>query len=63
MGRGPGRPVHTHGPPHGQDVRRRSINSSIIIYSTPHLMGRGPDRPIKFLDDGPRPGPAHQFFR
>ena len=41
-----------------------------------HMMGRGPARPIKFSDDGPRPGlhhqishdgpqpgPAHQIFR
>ena len=27
----------------------------------PHLMGRGPARPIKFRDDGPQPGPAHPF--
>ena len=26
-------------------------------------MGRGPARPIKFREDGPRPGPAHQNFR
>ena len=46
------------------------------IYS-PHLMGRGPARPIKifrgwaapgpgpskFSEDGPRPGPAHENFR
>ena len=29
---------------------------------SPHLMGRGPARPIKFREDGPRPGPAHQIF-
>ena len=26
-------------------------------------MGRGPVRPINFREDGPRPCPAHQFFR
>ena len=26
-------------------------------------MGRGPARPINFSEDGPWPGPAHQFFR
>ena len=28
-----------------------------------YMMGRGPARPAKFSEDGPRPGPAHQFFR
>ena len=27
---------------------------------SPHLMSRGPARPIKFREDGPRTGPAHQ---
>ena len=27
------------------------------------MMGRGPALPVKFAEDGPRPGPAHQFFR
>ena len=26
-------------------------------------MGRGPTRPIKFSEDGPRPGPAHHIFK
>ena len=26
-------------------------------------MGRGPARPIKFSEDGPRPGPAHHIFK
>ena len=26
-------------------------------------MGRGPAQPIKVREDGPRPGPAHHFFR
>ena len=30
---------------------------------SPHLMGRGPARPIKFREHEPRPGPAHQIFR
>ena len=30
---------------------------------SPHLMGRGPARPTKFREDGPRPGPAHQILR
>ena len=28
-----------------------------------HLMGHGPARPIKFREDGPRPGPAHHICR
>ena len=28
-----------------------------------NLVDRGPARPVKFSEDGPRPGPAHQFFR
>ena len=27
------------------------------------MVGRGPARPVKFSDDGPRPGPAHHIFR
>ena len=27
------------------------------------MMGRGPARAVKFSEDGPRPGPAHQIFR
>ena len=27
-----------------------------------HVVGRGPARPINFLEDGPRPDLAHQFF-
>ena len=27
---------------------------------SPHFMGRGPARPIKFGEVGPQPGPAHQ---
>ena len=26
-----------------------------------HMMGRGPPQPIKFSDDGPRPGPVHHI--
>ena len=26
-------------------------------------MGRGPARPVNFSEDGPRPGPAHHFFK
>ena len=28
-----------------------------------NLEGRGPARPVKFSEDGPRPDPAHQIFR
>ena len=37
-----GRPVKTLERPHGQDGCRSRRSSS-----TPHLMGRGPDRPVK----------------
>ena len=72
MGRGPGRPAKTRGPPHGQGGRRSNSSSS-----TPRIMGRGPGRPMKtrgpphWLDGaahtgptfhGLRPGPARQFF-
>ena len=26
-----------------------------------YVMGRGPTRPVKFSEDGPRPGPAHHI--
>ena len=34
--------MKTHGTPHGQDLSRISCSSS-----TPHLIGRGLDRPVK----------------
>ena len=63
--------VKTHEPPHGQD---RCRSSSSIVH---HIMGRGPDRPMKTrgphhgqggaahiepTSHGPRPGPAHHIF-
>ena len=70
MGHGPGRPVNTHGRPHGHSGRRSSSSN------TPHLMGSGPGRPVKThgpphgpggaayiepISHGPRPGPAIKF--
>ena len=54
IGSGPGRPVKIHGPPHGPGGAAQI---------KPTFMGRSPARHIKFREDGPRPGPAHQFFR
>ena len=61
MDRGPGQPVKSCGPPHGQ-------GGAAHIKLTPGpsnfgMMGRGPARPIIFWNDGLRPCPAHQFFR
>ena len=28
-----------------------------------YMMGRGPTRPVKFSEDGLRPGPAHHFLK
>lgn len=53
MGLGPGRPVKTHGRPHGQGR---------AAHAEPTYLGPrfGPARPIEFGDDGPRPGPVHR---
>ena len=73
MGHGPGRPVQTFGRPHGHGECRRSSSST-----TPDLLGSGPNLPVKThgpphepgvaahiepASHGPRPGPAHQFFK
>ena len=56
MGRGPGRPVKTRGPSHGQDGCRSSRSSIHLSWAAART---GPAH--QFLDDGPRPGPAHQI--
>ena len=78
MGRGPGRPVKTSGPPHrlgeaahikptSHGPRPDPAHQISIRWATARpgppifqMMGRGPARPIKFSDDGPRPGLAYQ---
>ena len=66
MGSGPGRPVKTHGPPHGPggaaDIAHISWAAARPGPSNFERMGRGPARPIKISEDGPRPGPAHHIF-
>ena len=63
MGRSPGRPVKTRGPPHGHGeaahIKPTSHQSRPIKFSDDGLR---PSPALKFSDDGPRPGPAHQFF-
>ena len=41
----------------------RLMGRAVRPIESPHLMGRGPAWLIQFREDGPRLGPAHQFFR
>ena len=41
---------------------RRLMGRAKRPIQSPHILGRGPARPIKLSEDGPRPGPGHQNF-
>ena len=42
---------------------RRLMGLAERPLSSPHLMSRGPARPIKISEDRPRLGPAHHIFK